>query len=93
MHELKTQKWVNQNHLSELIMHIITILVFSMSDRIQPLKMQVQTHHYQITWKKRTLENGQLAHKAWSFRNQVKVKKIRWPRLARRISLKNCVKS
>ena len=41
MHEWETQKWVNKNSLFKWIMQIMSIFMFSMSDIIQPLKMQI----------------------------------------------------
>lgn len=76
MHELKTQKLRNQDCLSQRIMHRMSVFVFSLSHIIQPRKMQIQTHHNQVTLKKITLENGQLAHPSRSLLSQVKTPQV-----------------
>lgn len=50
--------------------------LFGMSDRIHTWKMQVQSNNVKGTWKKRPLEDGQLANATRTFWSQGKTKKI-----------------
>lgn len=65
------------------------ILVFSMPDIIQALKMQIQTNNCKIALEEVTVEDVELANASLAFRHKITSKQIRQPHPTRQANLRN----